>query len=1504
MKKKQLTRHILMSLAMSAVIWTPGMAEEITGPITDSHTETFTDSVTVENDKDTEASIKIENKEDAKVLLTTTGEGNNITLESAGSGIRTQGTSTGSIVLDSANHNTINFNRKGNGIDANSAMDISLTAANDNIITSKASEGDGVNAGENNAGKITLTAGRSNVIRVVSDGIYTESGSTNDEEYIAENGNNEITTGNNGIDHRGSGTITLKAENGSNIIHAGQDGEGNAQGGIGDGVRVAGDGTVKLEAKYNEIVSGDEGIYLAEDSTGTVELHSSTGYRDNEGHLIGNFISSKGNGIQADGSGTVSLTAEKGSNVIHVDYAEMKSGDESGNGVYANNSSHVTLQTKDEANGDVQIEVNNEFAAANGLKAEENAEITVDSAKDVRINAYSNGSSANGIWNQNGTIRITTGNDLIIQAGDDKAASAWGINNYPQSGGNGLYISTQGSVSIGAYGTSANGIRTAGEISEIRAKGDINVSATSTGEETYAYNTAEVNSLLEAEGAIRLSITASGDQAGNNDHIAVGAGNNDAGKETKAEITASDVFITADSMDGTGVQGMNVGYFKGTTANDGGNTLVVKATGAKDNSGLLSVKVNSREGYSRGIYTEFATTTLSAKDVEIQSNSGIGDAIGIWASHWDDGITDNKTNIQVMSENSTKIISDNIGILAESEENQDNTTVTLEATKGDNSIYAGELYTINNGIYGTGNAVRAIYGSQVTLTAEDSNGLSGAVYSYGKGADVALNGRTNAVYSTAVIANAGDLNTDEGFAGKSVISALYAEDGAEISVSGTQNVFRTYAEDPKDTNTLERSIWAYNKADIDITGHTVISTDRYAETSAAQKGNSADIAIVAGTATGLTNEIVNAPVADRATVTLNYDDFAGTDGMVYQSSITGDILAAYAGQVDIAAKAGSGAGISVTGNILSGNNGVLNLDLGQGGTLTGRADDYGDAGIVDDSGHGTEFFNPAFSSSIYKGGEVNLTMGEGSRWNVTGQSWITRINTTAAASADSVFAAENPVEVLRHMATIDLTSEFSDLEKGGHALTVYDMKGDAAFNMKLHANRSVSDILYMKHAEGNYIINVVDAVTLADMYAGGFDGLRFATVGAGSNANFRAVTVGQGVFNVEYEVGTDDYATSTENSAYNGESLSEKKPGDSMVENFFGSEGTPGVDETGNEGIQTMALYAEETPDEAVSNDASEPEGPTNYKLIGRADEQTSNAGQTIIDMSKVNYSNAVYMDRLNKRMGEARYIEGDDGLWVRLRHDRIGKDDAFRSMNTMFELGYDWHAKGQKDGEHRQGVAFDYMRGTADYRNVAGDGDVRRAGVWLYDTWMGDKGHYSDYVVKYGRLSNDFDIYSELGEKISGDYDNDVWSVSAEYGRKKDIGNDWYFEPQVQAQYAYVTSADYTTSQGTKVNLDSIDSLIGRAGFRLGRDTSEGNTVYFKADILHEFLGDQSIRAMDATGTLSTTYENEGTWYDVGFGFAHRMGKDSYVFLDVEHSFGNDNDDTYQINIGLNHAF
>ena len=964
---------------------------------------------------------------------------------------------------------------------------------------------------------------------------------------------------------------------------------------------------------------------------------------------------------------------------------------------------------------------------------------------------------------------------------------------------------------------------------------------------------------------------------------------------------------------------------------------------------------------------------IEAGDVYIVNT----DRNGLYNATQED-IVDQKNTISITAD-------DNITILSQSKKSDQATIKNI--TEGKTELHAGGRINLEgdkNGIWATkglvslnsqlGNSISAkvvkeykfennkditvaeqgfsVYaegGSKVDLSVTENetgvikgdNVLAGAVYASGiaktedgqKAINVKLNSKTNDVSSYTAIADAGDINTidqvikdpvsdkeeQNKFFGKRFISALYAEDGANIELTG-ENKIGTWA-DNNDANTLERTVWAYSSDDkigssISFDGAVQIGTDSYSSSP-----NSADVAIAAGTATGLIESNVIGFNGERSTVTVKYDNFS--DGN--RSSISGDILSAYAGKVDISTD-NSKAGINITGNLLAGNNGILSVDIGQGGVLTGRADDYGDAGYVengrvgvDSEGNLKTFYNPAFSSTIYSGGNVGLEMGAGSRWNVTGQSWITSIDTSDANG--------NTQDT---RATIDLVNYYKD-ETGenntnAHALTVYDFNGDADFIMNLDGNRANSDMLYMKKAVGTYRINLAEAVTSeeinSDHEGNAFSGLRFATVGNNeSKANFLVGSYDTGgAFNVEYTVGTDKYGgteTRDENDVYNGSSLDGGKPGSDMVDGFFGSNGTPVDDKNNQGGVSTMDLKPENSImqlDEEVGTleeTGADKYNATNHKIIGIASKEINDTGKTILNMSRANYSNAIYMDRLNKRMGEARYInsEEDEGMWVRIRHDRIGKDDAYRSQNTMYELGYDQKQECD-NGERRVGMAIDYMHGDTGYDQIAGKGEIDRYGLWLYDTWMGDKGHYADYVAKWGHLSNDFEVYTmQNGDKVTGDYSNNVFSVSAEYGRKKDIGNDWYFEPQVQAQLARVTGADYTTNQGTKVSVDGINSLIGRAGFRLGKDFGEEkqSTVYIKADVLHEFLGDQDVRVLDKSSDnkwAGISYENEGTWYDVGFGFATQMSKNSYAFMDFEKSFGNDNDETYQINVGMQWSF
>lgn len=773
---------------------------------------------------------------------------------------------------------------------------------------------------------------------------------------------------------------------------------------------------------------------------------------------------------------------------------------------------------------------------------------------------------------------------------------------------------------------------------------------------------------------------------------------------------------------------------------------------------------------------------------------------------------------------------------------------TMTASAGSNIVKSGTLTTQGNIEYGDGMALDISNYGSVLLDAAESNVLEGGIHATNYG-EVSLTGKSNAVYSSSTRAT-GDL-------ADGTYTAVYAAMGSNVKIEaedGGVNYISSYVASSEGTEEQvdehERTVWASKGSTIDLIGTTVVTASLAGKSSNDNYSNSTGIALAAGT-------------DDWGTTTPDFGrEITTWVNMKYgaDSVIDGDVVAGYGGGVNITPQ--DNGSLAIGGNVFAGNGGEVTLNLGDGSYWVGRADDYHDVGSESDYSH-DEIFAPEFSNGVQAAGTVSVDLGSDSYWNVTGQSWVTDLTGDGSV--------------------IDLRGN----ETGGYALHVHNLSGSNTFIMNV-AKSETGDMLYVTNGTtaGQNLVIANREEVLSTMDVG--DMIRFATVenaGGGGFTETEMPVFGRstrildaGINNVTFSIQYQDVATDPnkgDDVIYNGgtgeNGINESKPGDSYVQDNY----------EGADDAQNIYIVRED---------------------VQPGDE--SDAGRTILNMSRANYKNAVYMDRLNKRLGEARYIDGEEGAWFRVRHDRIGLDNTFRSQNTMFELGWDIE-RSVDSGEHRRGIALDYMEGSTSYTDIWGEGETKRAGLWFYDTWLGEKGHYSDYIVKWGYLENSFDIYSKVtGENITGDYNNNVFSISAEYGRKKALGGSWYIEPQVQMQLARVTGADYTTSQGSRVKVDGIDSLIGRVGFRLGKDVSESSTVYFKADVLHEFLGDQSVTAWDSTGSLWKEYENSGTWYDVGIGFSKKFENDFYIYLDAEHSFGNDNDDTYQINGGIRFAF
>lgn len=266
----------------------------------------------------------------------------------------------------------------------------------------------------------------------------------------------------------------------------------------------------------------------------------------------------------------------------------------------------------------------------------------------------------------------------------------------------------------------------------------------------------------------------------------------------------------------------------------------------------------------------------------------------------------------------------------------------------------------------------------------------------------------------------------------------------------------------------------------------------------------------------------------------------------------------------------------------------------------------------------------------------------------------------------------------------------------------------------------------------------------------------------------------------------------------------------------------------------------------------------------------------------------------MNKRLGEVRASEGSQGIWARMARgqSKYGQQ-GIKNQYNYYQLGYD----SKISDDWILGGAFTYTDGDSSYTN--GSGTNKHTGFAVYGSNLRDDGSFIDLIAKYAHMKNDFDVNGGVG---SGDYSTNGLSFSAEYGKRFQQEGYW-IEPQAELTYGRVSSADFKTKRGAKVHQDSMDSLVGRLGFSLGKDIKQGN-VYVRASYLYDFQGDTSVTMSKGGAATSFKTDLGGGWWEFGVGTNLDLGHDTHFYLDVETTAGGDVDTPWQWNAGVRYSF
>lgn len=267
--------------------------------------------------------------------------------------------------------------------------------------------------------------------------------------------------------------------------------------------------------------------------------------------------------------------------------------------------------------------------------------------------------------------------------------------------------------------------------------------------------------------------------------------------------------------------------------------------------------------------------------------------------------------------------------------------------------------------------------------------------------------------------------------------------------------------------------------------------------------------------------------------------------------------------------------------------------------------------------------------------------------------------------------------------------------------------------------------------------------------------------------------------------------------------------------------------------------------------------------------------------------------------------LADEDGIFAKALGGKTSSDvSGLKDSNSYWgaQVGYD---KALANGWHT-GVAFDYRDGDSDYL-LGGKGDNKLYSFGVYGVKKMDNGSYFRVAAKAGRVENEYDVYTELRNKLHADYKASAYGLTAEYG--KTFGSEMsYITPKVQLTWSRVGSKDYTGSanNGAIMNIyqDSYDSLVGRLGFEAGMKKAHGS-LHAGLYLAHEFNGDIDTRyfAKDG-GWKSTSFDGDDTWAELVLGGEYRLGRNSQLYADFARDLGGDFQRKWKLNAGIRLRF
>jgi outer membrane autotransporter protein len=294
-----------------------------------------------------------------------------------------------------------------------------------------------------------------------------------------------------------------------------------------------------------------------------------------------------------------------------------------------------------------------------------------------------------------------------------------------------------------------------------------------------------------------------------------------------------------------------------------------------------------------------------------------------------------------------------------------------------------------------------------------------------------------------------------------------------------------------------------------------------------------------------------------------------------------------------------------------------------------------------------------------------------------------------------------------------------------------------------------------------------------------------------------------------------------------------------------------------------------------------------------------NNAALSSISFLNINYlMNYLSTQTLIQRLGDLREKEEiENGMWIR---GYAGKLDKFDENLNLKKADYYGMSMGIDSIYELLGSNL-YIGAFLDLNKLTADSDAKTdsKAAGLYALYKHTNGFYVDLTSKYILINNSFNSATSVGRNIDADGDMKGYSFSLESGKRFMITNSFYVEPQGYVAYSKHGSTTINSSNGLKVVLESLTSLIGRVNLLAGYQAKYFN-FYIKGGYVKEFDGDTSYSFNDSDRQY--IYTLDGSFTDMAVGLTFNVN-DRHFYIEGSHQKG-DYFNNQKLNLGYRFEF